>query len=373
MEKTNVQLNNKKLALFFTYSVSLELWKNKGMLQRELALYKEMGKYLDHIYFITYGKNDQLFQSELALYNITVLPKPKFIPNFLYSFCSPFIYRNILSQCNFYKTNQMLGSWSGAIAKILFKKPFIVRTGYTLSLFSKRQNYIKYLFSLCIEYVGVSIANRIIVATPAEKEVYKRWTDKIRLVPNYVDTNIFFPRPEAKNTGEKMILLYIGRLSKQKNISALVQSLAGIKNVTLQIVGTGELKEDLVELAKTYQVDVEFLGAQPYSALPHFINYANIFVLPSLYEGNPKVLLEAMSCCSTVLATKVEGIENIIIDRENGYLSGTSFDDLHKAVNDLVSNIDDYGTLGKNAREYILQNNSLRTVVDQELFILEQL
>ena len=79
------RLRDKKLALFFTYGVSLELWEKRGLLNRELKLYQELGKYFNKIYFLTYGRNDYKFAEEFRKYNIEVLYKKSLLPNILYS------------------------------------------------------------------------------------------------------------------------------------------------------------------------------------------------------------------------------------------------------------------------------------------------
>ncbi|MCK4819308.1 hypothetical protein KA005_26285, partial [bacterium] len=67
-------LKDKTLALVFTVGVSLKLWHEIGMIDREVAIYNELSKYFKHIFFFTYGGEDLKFKNYLAN-NITVVPK----------------------------------------------------------------------------------------------------------------------------------------------------------------------------------------------------------------------------------------------------------------------------------------------------------
>ena len=139
-----------KLALFFTRNVSLKLWLDSGLFDREKLIYQ---KHLDNgnlqkVYWFTYGKNDALTASQLKSDNrlhsdIVVLPMPRFFygsfGRFLYSFLMPLIHRRELKSVNLLKTNQADGSWSAVIAKRLYKKPLVARSGYILSLFTQKK------------------------------------------------------------------------------------------------------------------------------------------------------------------------------------------------------------------------------------------
>ena len=360
-------LKNKKLALFFTYGVSLDLWEKKGMFDRELKIYKKLGEKFEKIYFFTYGSDDGRFQKDLSKYNIEVLPKKSWLPNFLYSLFNILYYKKELKSCNFFKTNQMLGSWSAVLAKKFFKKKLIVRTGYTLSIFSKRVSRVKYILSKIIEWFALKNCDTFVVATESEKKYFSKYKDKTRIIPNYVDTELFKPMPELKNKEEKTVLLFVGRLNLQKNLRNLLKAFGGLKDVRLQIIGSGELKDELVGLAKEKKLDVEFLDNKPHEELPRFMNFADIFILPSLYEGNPKLLLEAMACGLPILTTNVDGIKNIISHKENGVLVGTKEENLRHGVKLLLEKDNNHSVLGLRARELIVRNYSIKKVVSKEL------
>lgn len=369
MAENSINLKNKKLTLFFTYGVGLDLWEKRGLLGREIKLYQRLGEKFGKIYFITYGRGDGRFADMLAPYNIMVLPKKSRLPNFIYSLLIPFYYRHELKQCDFYKTNQMLGSWSAVIAKWWFGKKLIVRTGYPLSINARKENLLKYLLSKLIERIAAPAGDILVVATEIEKKYFAKYADKIRVIPNFVDTDLFRPMPELKSTNNIKIVLFVGRLSPEKNLKNLILAMADNATTRLQIIGSGEERDSLELLAKQNHVLIEFIGNVAHDKLPEYINRADLFVLPSLYEGNPKVLLEAMSCGAMVLGTDVRGINNIILDGANGFLAmGTSVG-LREKINRLLANLlsEESIKIKTNARQCIVEDNSLDKITQCEL------
>ena len=98
-----------------------------------------------------------------------------------------------------------------------------------------------------------------------------------------------------------------------------------------------------------------------------------IYVLCSRFEGNPKTLLEAMSCGCTVVATNVDGINNIVENKINGYLVEEHEEDLRKILIYLKKNQTIQSIVGENARKYILKNNSFTTSVKNEITLYENI
>ncbi len=355
------------LGVFFTYGVSVLTWKNQGMLAREVALYRALARDpFQKVYFFTYGVSDATFVRELSEQNIIVFPKKKNIPNFLYSFLMPFLYKKELRECSVYKTTQMFGSWAAVIAKLLYHKKLLVRTGFTLSIFARKKSVLRYWGAKVIEFFALRFADRCIVATAEEQKYFSHFQKKISVIPNFVDTHLFYPLQKVTHSRKETVLLFIGRLNAQKNLQNLFLALVGVPNIHLQIIGSGELQFELQRFAEEKCLSVEFLGNRPHTELPDHIHSADIFVLPSFYEGNPKTLLEAMACGAVVLATKVQGIENIIVHKENGYLSDTSSESLHQAVLELIKNIDLQKQMGEKAVQYIENTCSLEIILKKE-------
>ncbi len=373
--KATGEIKDKTLALFFTIRVSLKTWFDIGMIQREVAIYNELSKYFKRIYFFTYGSEDDLeFKSYLAD-NIIVIPKKYISNNLLYSLLIPLIHRKILRYVNVLKTNQMGGSWSAVLTKLLYRKKLVVRTGYMLSLTVVRQNpnSRRKWMSRLIEKVAYKIADAIITSSKANfKYVEKNYHPSVvhAFIPNYVETSVFKPLQAVEK--KKGSICFIGRLSREKNLLALLKALQGLP-YTLTIIGSGGQKEQLEEVARNGGANVNFLGNIPNHELPQILNQHQVFILPSLWEGMPKALLEAMACGLPVIGTNVDGINEVIEHGENGILCRTDPKSIKEAIVTLMENEDLKQSLGESARRTIVNTYGFPRLVEKELKLMEGL
>ena len=125
------------------------------------------------------------------------------------------------------------------------------------------------------------------------------------MIPNYVDTELFAPAPSEDRRQNR--LLYVGSFNQVKNpLELLFEALEGM-DAELVMVGRGSLAEGLAHEAAERRLPVKFLGNLPNHELPRLFNSATAFVMPSLIEGHPKALLEAMGCGVQVIGTNVPG------------------------------------------------------------------
>ena len=354
------------LAVFMTFGVSLSQWNQIGSLTRELALYNRLSQHFDAIYLITYGNESELsFQDQLAP-NIKVLYNSHHLPTFLYSLLIPFLHHQHLKQTSIYKTNQLLGSWSAIVTKLIYHKPLIIRQGYQYSLTLRRKSkFILSLIATFLELISYHLATRIIVTSREQKQYistrYHTNPSRIIVIPNYVDTDLFKPLEVEKDLSR---LLFIGRLDKEKNLYSLVDAIKPLP-VHLTLIGSGPLEQSL----KLYCVgsNVEFKRSIPNTDLPLEINRSAIYVQPSLYEGNPKTILEAMACGVPVIGTNVNGIKEIISTFKTGVLCDTNSDSIRRYIKILLNDSDLRMVIGAHARNYILSNNSLDIILQKEL------
>ena len=121
--------------------------------------------------------------------------------------------------------------------------------------------------------------------------------------------------------------------------------------------------------SKKLKVKANFLGRFMNNELANIYNQYLVYVLCSKYEGNPKSLLEAMSCGLIVIGTDVPGINNIITSGKNGFLVPESPEHLRDQINKVMSNIDKNIFLGLSARKQIIQKNSLENSIAKEVEI----
>ncbi len=334
-----------KLALFFTHNVSLDFWKKTGNLDREIKLYEKLLNYFEKIYFLTYGQNESLNE-------ITVLPVSSF--------------RKELKDVDIFKTNQMNGSWKAVIAKKIFKKKLVVRQGYQWSIFAKNKKLSKFKRFLIyfIEKIAYKNADAIIVSSQSDREYvikkYKTLPGRVYYIPNYIDTDLFCPLDVVKEDR----IITVAKLEKQKNLENLIEAVKGL-DIKLVIIGQGSLEKELKEMAPE---NVEFIARVPNNQLPEEINKSRLFILPSIYEGCPKALLEAMSCGVSVIGSNVEGIREIIKDGENGYLCETSVESIRETIKKVL-NLEN----PVSGRQTIIESFSLNKIIEKEISIYDKI
>ncbi len=378
MEKNNqimTMLANHNFAFFFTRGLSLSRWEKLGMLQREIKLYQKLAEVFHTVYLFTYGVSEAALYQKYFPENVVIVSRPSYIPVLLYSFLLPLLHRKKLRNVSFLKTNQMDGSWTAVIAKKISKAKLIVRCGYEwlFTLENLKKSYFKRKIAFWVERCAYRNADTIVMtAEPAVNFVHDRFGipfEKMRIIPNYVDTELFKP---ADNVSKEKQVLFVGRFEKEKNILALVDAMQDI-GAPLVLVGAGSMKEIIAHRAEERGVTVLFRGTIAHQALVSEMQKTAVFVLLSLYEGNPKVLLEAMACGAPCVGSNVSGIREIITDGDDGFLSGTDSQSIHRVLSLLVNNTALQATLGKNAREKVLATYSLERILQSELSVYNAL
>jgi glycosyltransferase involved in cell wall biosynthesis len=193
---------------------------------------------------------------------------------------------------------------------------------------------------------------------------------RIRIIPNYVDTEAFKPGLGAVRSSPRVA--FIGRLDDQKNPLALVEAMSGL-DAELVMVGAGRLQGEIEQLAKERGVRLTLPGRLPHPELPALLAASDLFVLPSHYEGHPKVLLEAMAAGVPVVGTDVDGIRNLLRHGENGYVCGTSAPELHEAIRELLDAPTLRQRLGQAGRQFVVDNYSLERIAPLELEVVREL
>ncbi|MFX1453184.1 MAG: glycosyltransferase family 4 protein [Promethearchaeota archaeon] len=193
-------------------------------------------------------------------------------------------------------------------------------------------------------------------------------TNRIDLIPNFIDSNKFRRKNKQSiidfkkkyDLNDKIIILIVSRLVTTKGIDNLILAIRELvksyPNICLQIIGEGPQKKKLIKFANKHGLKdkVFFLGKISNDKLPIYYSACDVFVLPSLYEGQPTVLLEAMACEAPIIATAVGGVKELIKHKFNGLLiPKNDYLTLSKNINRLISNPDLKTRMGKNGRQII--------------------
>ena len=363
-----------RLVVFLTPGVSLRTWDSLGMFHRETALYHALAARGVHVSLLSYGDGaDRRYQDELP--GIDILCNRWGLPPAWYAHLIPVLHGWHLGRASVFKTNQARGGRIALRAARLWRKPLIARAGYMWSDFAAREHgdgSSVRARALEAERELFRHADRVVVTTEemarGVAERVPEASDRTTVVPNYVDTDLFSPQPDRRTERH---LVFVGRLSPQKNVEALLEAVEPL-DVTLSIIGSGELEAALQERFGTMDGRVRWEGNIPNQELPARLNKATLFVLPSHYEGHPKALIEAMACGVPVVGGDSPGIRELIRHGETGWLCGTDAASIRAAVQELLARPDLRTELGRNARRFVEERFALIDVADRELALLQE-
>lgn len=184
-------------------------------------------------------------------------------------------------------------------------------------------------------------AARVIVLSPAQSEFVRKSygvaEERIVVMPNGVSDPFVQAARAAPDHGGAFRLLFVGRLSPQKNVQRLLRALPAISvPVELVVVGEGEQRTMLEALCRRLGLPrVSMVGFQTSAQLVDWYRWADAFVLPSDKEGMPLALLEAMASGLPVVATDVPGIADTV--GEDGILVAPDPEALAAAVDLLAA------------------------------------
>ena len=201
--------------------------------------------------------------------------------------------------------------------------------------------------------------------------------EKIHVIPNGIDfqdfrknTDVNGLRAKFSIQDDERILLYVGRLSDIKRLEiliALTKKLLrdGLKVKTV-IVGEGYSRKDLERLSSSIKRNVVFAGYVPHDQIYKYYFMTDVFVLPSLSEGLPTVLLEASAAGKPSVASHVNGVPDIVIHGETGFLVDKSdINSYVRYVKLLLADENLLRNMGKKAAEFVKENFNWNTVVDK--------
>lgn len=182
-------------------------------------------------------------------------------------------------------------------------------------------------------------------------------------------------RKEAGMREDDLILLAVGRLVYSKAheilIAAMPMVLQKFPNAKVGICGDGVLRTNLEAQIQSLGLSdsVKLLGESDHVA--KFLASADVFVLPSLWEGLPIALLEAMSAGLPVIATKVEGVEEVIVEGKHGLLVPiANIDALANAIIQLLADPQLRHRMGTASKVKVLESYTADRMCEQYLALM---
>lgn len=360
------------LGIFLTMGDSFKNMAKAGQdeLFKEFYL-SAFAKNFDNIFIFSYA-NEKV--SNLPS-NVHLIPNKSKLHRYLYGFLMPFLNLSYILRCDVFRAYHLFGTPPAVVGKLFFAKPFVFNFAYDYEKFAKIDGkYFQWLLFKLIRPLVLIFASKIFAAN---RGIFKKLPqNKTIYLPNGVDVNFFKPynsvilRRKSTRDLKKPVILSVGRLEKQKNFESLIFAMKGIK-AKLVIVGQGSLKKKLENLAKKNQVDLTIIDKVPHTQMPQVYNKADIFVLPSIAEGSPKVLIEAMACSCPVIVTRIEGTTDIVRDNQNGLIVEPEKEKINRALRELIDNKVLSNRLTKKARETVSQNFNINKLLKKEVSILK--
>jgi len=172
-------------------------------------------------------------------------------------------------------------------------------------------------------------------------------TSKLEVIPNGVDVDAFAGAAPVERSSlglpaEARIVLSVGRLDPQKGLTYLIDAAVGLASrfpdVHFVFVGNGPQRRELEGRVASLKLTgrMHFLGWRP--DVPGILTLATCLVLPSLWEGMPNVVLEAMAAGLPVVATRVEGVAELVVPGETGILvAARSASELTEGLSQVLS------------------------------------
>ena len=240
-----------------------------------------------------------------------------------------------------------------------------------------------------------SLGKRILCAYDAVVLLYKALSEeakafgvpseRIHVIPNGIEikrfrqnTDLHALKARFSVRDDERVLLYVGRLSGAKRIEILIKLTKkllkeGLKLKTI-VVGEGPDRKNLERLSSSIEENIVFTGFIPRDQVPDYYFLGDIFVLPSLSEGLPNVLLEAAAAGRPCVASNVNGVPDIVVHGETGFLvDRLDLDSYVHYVRLLLMDEDLRERMGEKAEEHVEESFNWDAIVNQYDEIYRQL
>ena len=270
------------------------------------------------------------------------------------------------------------------LLSILLRKPSVIKLASS-GLGGDVQRAKKTLFGKIFLFMARRATKIISLSTTIAQELVEEKIDpsKMCLIHNGIDL-ARFKVTEAKSRlrkelgiTDKKTTIYTGRLSSEKGVDFLIRSFSKLNRETdcqLIIIADGSERQKIVQLLDSYQLSKSVLLIQKVDDVASYLNAADLFVLPSQFEGLSNSLLEAMACGLPVISTRVGGSIDIIEDGINGLLVDVDNEDhLIQAISKVLNDSLLATSLGKNARQTIVEHYDLDKITETYLELYKKL
>ena len=244
-------------------------------------------------------------------------------------------------------------------------KEYASKNKYMQRVFTKYAwPYARFFYNRC---------NGVIAPSESVKNVLQKHGIKnITVVPNSVDLKRFSPEVDGSALRKRLLgqrykkmVLYTGRMSKEKKIDTLIKAARKIKNkdVRFVMVGTGPFENHYKNMVERMGLSDRFLfeGYITDEMLPKYYAAADLFCMPSTFETQGIVSLEALASGKPVVAADYLALSDLIVNGKNGekFKPGDSVECARK-IEKVINNTDAYKITDRVAKEYSISSTTDR-------------
>lgn len=240
------------------------------------------------------------------------------------------------------RTHQYHANLYGRLAGIVAGVPVIIPSFHNLYLSPDRPKFHRMLINRLLAVWS----DRLVAVSRAVAEDIQRFDrvspEKIRIIHNGVDIERFRVSINKKDARrmfglpeEGRIVGSLGRLTQQKGYEYLIEAVSDIREVVVVIAGDGPQKAELQRKCESLGVECRFLGAIPPEEVPCFLRALDIFCSPSLWEGLPSALIEALASGLPVVVSDIPPHREIAGDA-GVYVSPADSTGLGRAIKGLI-------------------------------------
>jgi glycosyltransferase involved in cell wall biosynthesis len=233
----------------------------------------------------------------------------------------------------------------------------------------KALNFIQFAYLRTMGLFIFKRTDRVICLTQSEaNEVIKYGcaAEKVRVIPNAIDIERFAPGIER----EGKLIVWVGRFVIEKGLEYLVKAAEKIakkmNNTNFLLIGYGPLKGKIEQLIHERGLSntIRIIGPLSRNQIASILGKATLFAFPSLREGLPLSVLEAMACGTPVVGSDIPGVRSIITNGQNGLLvSPRNPEALANAIWILLEDESLRKRLGQNARRTVEEKYNWNTVL----------
>ena len=223
----------------------------------------------------------------------------------------------------------------------------------------------------------------VIISSGIKKDIIERGisNEKIIMLPNGVDTDMFLPRD--KNTEiqkkydleDKKVILFLGKFQPWEQLDKLVEVFDQVRekqdDVKLLLVGDGPEREKVEKEIEKYNLtnDVVITGFVPFDDVSKYYSVCDVFVMvrpdiPLTELNTPIKPIEAMAMGKVVISTDVGGMREMIEDGKTGFLLPDSIDSIADKIIEVLNNPSLQKEIGKTARRYVEREREWKVIIN---------